>query len=318
MKVANYPTVYIAGPTASGKSDLALRLADEFDSVIISADSMQIYRGLDIGTAKVSQDVREKYEHKLIDIVDFDEEFSVAEYANLAKREIESAKNRGKLPIVVGGTGLYFESLLYPMSFGNTVKNEELREELSREYERLGADKLHEKLRELDPESALRLHPNDVKRVIRALEIVISTGKTLKENGDSAKCESDAIMIVLNDDRQKLYDRINSRVDLMFESGLVQEALSIGRFDCQSMQAIGYKEFAGCDFNLIDGKYFLSQDETERIKTLIKQHTRNYAKRQITWFKKYGFAKWFECEDQNGAISYAKSRISEYQKSLQY
>lgn len=302
--------IYIAGPTASGKSELAIRLAERFDSVIISVDSMQIYRGLDIGTAKVSRQIRDKFEHKLIDIVDCDAEFSVAQFAKMAKSEISSAMSRGKLPIIVGGTGLYFESLLYPMSFGNTLKNEELRNRLLEEYERDGAQKLHAKLLDLDPETANRLHPNDVKRVIRALEIIMTTGKTLSENGDRSGETPNVVMVALNTDRKKLYERINARVDEMFENGLIDEVYSVGRFDCQSMQAIGYKEFAGHTPKIIDGKCVLQSDEIEQIKSLIKQHTRNYAKRQITWFKKYDFIKWFDSEDLNGALAYITEQIN--------
>ena len=310
MKAYVYQPVYIAGPTASGKSDLAIRLAEEFDSVIISADSMQIYKGLDIGTAKVSKEIRNKYEHKLIDVVDFDEEFSVAQYAEMAKSAIEYTLNQGKLPIVVGGAGLYFDALLYPMNFGHTIKNDELRTRLSDEYDLLGAEAMHSKLRALDENAANRLHPNDRKRIIRALEIILTTGKTLKENGDKHIKDPNVIMVVLNTDREILYNKINARVDKMFDEGLINEVLSVGRFDCQSMQAIGYKEFADCEYEVINGKFVLSEQETERIKSLIKQHTRNYAKRQITWFKKYKFARWFECGDYDGAISYIKASMS--------
>lgn len=304
----NYQPIYIAGPTASGKSELALKLAEQFDSVIISADSMQIYRGLDIGTAKVSKEIRAKYEHKLIDIIDYDEEFSVAQFAELAKKEIDSAISQGKLPIIVGGTGLYFESLLYPMTFGKTIKNEELRSELAKEYEQFGARHMHDKLSELDSETAERLHPNDSRRIIRALEIILTTGKTLKQNSDNQPTPK-AVMVALNTEREKLYDRINERVDKMFEEGLIQEALSVGSFDYQSMQAIGYKEFSDCKYTKQDGQYLISNDELNRIKSLIQQHTRNYAKRQITWFKKYDFIRWFECGDYQNAIAYIKEQL---------
>ncbi|MBO4380636.1 MAG: tRNA (adenosine(37)-N6)-dimethylallyltransferase MiaA, partial [Clostridia bacterium] len=184
MQICDLQPVYIVGPTASGKSALALKLAREFDSVIISADSMQIYRGLDIGTAKESKEVLSEVPHKMIDIVDKDQEFSVAEYADMAKVEIAKALENGKLPIVVGGTGLYFEALLYPMSFANTVKNPELRNKLARELEKYGAKHLHDRLASLDSKTAERLHENDTKRVIRALEIILTTGKTLEENKD--------------------------------------------------------------------------------------------------------------------------------------
>ena len=303
-----YPPVFIAGPTASGKSALAIKLARKIDSVVISADSMQIYRGLDIGTAKESEQIRREIPHKLIDVVDANEEFSVAEFAQIAKIEIENAQKCGKLPIIVGGTGLYFESLLYPMSFAGTIKNVELREQLQSQLEQIGAEAMHEKLRELDEQTAQRLHVNDTKRVIRALEIIISTGKTLAQNSDE-RSDPDVIMVALDTDRSKLYDRINKRVDKMFDDGLVNEVLSVGDFSYQSMQAIGYKEFAGCNFTKTDDGYAIDDAELEQIKGKIKQHTRNYAKRQLTWFRKYDFVKWFDVEDQDGAIEYIESQI---------
>ncbi len=303
-----YPPVYIAGPTASGKSALAVRLASVFDSVIISADSMQIYRGLDIGTAKESVEIRNKIPHKLIDVVNANEEFSVAEFAQMAKAEISNAQNCGKLPIIVGGTGLYFESLLYPMSFANTIKNPELREELQAELQKNGALAMHNKLESLDKETADRLHVNDTKRVVRALEIILSTGKTLAQNSDERQ-EPDVIMIALDTDRAALYERINERVDKMFNDGLVNEVLSVGNFDYQSMQAIGYKEFAACHYQKNDGEYVVDDEELAQIKDKIKQHTRNYAKRQLTWFRKYSFVKWFDVNDQDGAIAYLTQEI---------
>lgn len=303
-----YPPVYIAGPTASGKSALAVRLASVFDSVIISADSMQIYRGLDIGTAKESVEIRNKIPHKLIDVVNANEEFSVAEFAQMAKAEISNAQNCGKLPIIVGGTGLYFESLLYPMSFANTIKNPELREELQAELQKNGALAMHNKLESLDKETADRLHVNDTKRVVRALEIILSTGKTLAQNSDERQ-EPDVIMIALDTDRAVLYERINERVDKMFNDGLVNEVLSVGNFDYQSMQAIGYKEFAACHYQKLNGEYVVNDEELAQIKNKIKQHTRNYAKRQLTWFRKYPFVKWFDVNDQDGAIAYLTQEI---------
>lgn len=304
------PPIYIAGPTASGKSALAVKLASKFDSVIISADSMQIYRTLDIGTAKEDISIREKIPHKLIDVVDPNEEFSVAEFARLAKTEIENAQNSEKLPIIVGGTGLYFEALLYPMSFANTNKNDVLRESLQKELQNIGAHAMHQKLQSLDPQAANRLHENDTKRVIRALEIVLSTGKTLEQNQDERQ-KPDVIMVALNTDRDVLYERINKRVDKMFDEGLVQEVLSVGDFSYQSMQAIGYKEFANCNFSVENGKYVVADAELDQIKDKIKQHSRNYAKRQLTWFRKYDFVKWFDINDVDGAIEYISQKIAE-------
>ncbi len=305
-----YPTIYIAGPTASGKSSLAIKLARLYPSVIISADSMQIYRGLDIGTAKEDASIRREIPHKLIDVVNADEEFSVAEFAQMAKVEIENAQNQGLLAIVVGGTGLYFESLLYPMSFAGTIKNQELRDKLQSELDEIGAEAMHEKLRALDEQTANRLHVNDTKRVIRALEIIMSTGKTLAQNSDSRE-KPDVIMIALTTEREKLYERINQRVDLMFAQGLVNEVLSVGSFDYQSMQAIGYKEFADCAYQKTDNGYIVDKAQIEQIKDKIKQHTRNYAKRQLTWFRKYDFVKWFDTDNQNGAIEYLQNQIKQ-------
>lgn len=303
--------IYIVGPTASGKSELAARLARQFNSVIISADSMQIYRGLDIGTAKESKSVRDELDYRLVDIVNADSQYSVAEFAQAAKTAIADALQNSKLPIIVGGTGLYFEALLYPMSFANTVKNPQLRQQLQDELEQYGAQYLHDKLTELDLITAQRLHENDTKRVIRALEIIITTGKTLQENADDNRQTPDAIMVGLNTDRAVLYERINNRVDAMFENGLVQEALTVGNFEYQSMQAIGYKEFKNCQYSVgNDGNYVIEAEEINRIKELIKQHTRNYAKRQLTWFRKYDFCKWFECGDYDGAIQYISEQLA--------
>ncbi len=304
----NLQPVYIVGPTASGKSALAMRLAKELDGVIISADSMQIYRRLNIGTAKDSYDERREVEHQMIDIRDPDEEFSVAEYAELASACISNALERGKSPIIVGGTGLYFDALLYPMSFGGAKKDEQVRGYLEKIAAALGPEGLHDLLAELDSEAAARLHANDVKRVIRALEVVITTGKTMAENADVRE-DPDVIIVGLNTEREALYEKINARVDAMFEQGLVDEALSVGSFEYQSMQAIGYKEFAGCNYSVMDGKYVVPDEELEVIKDKIKQHTRNYAKRQLTWFKKYSFVKWFDCADGDGAIEYIKQQL---------
>lgn len=313
MKIVanNLDPIYIVGPTASGKSALAVEVARIFDCVIISADSMQIYKGLDVGTAKVEKSLQEEIEHKLIDIVNADEEFSVAEFANLARQEIQNAQQRGKLPIVVGGTGLYFEALFYPMSFAGTVKNPDLREQLNDDLNKFGAHSLHQRLAELDQESADRLHENDTKRVIRALEIILTTGKTLKQNRDDIEKPS-VFVVGLNTDRAVLYDKINKRVDQMFEQGLVDEVLRIGNFGYQSMQAIGYKEFAGINYKVVDGKFVLDEKDLLEVKDKIKQHSRNYAKRQLTWFRKYDFVNWFDCSDMQSAIKFIENHVQSH------
>ncbi len=304
--------VYIVGPTASGKSDLAFRLAKICGGVIISADSMQIYKGLNIGTAKDSAERMQKVEYRLIDILPPTGEYSVAQFAVDAKKCIDDALKEGKLPIVVGGTGLYFEALLYPLSFSSTSSNAALRAELDAELKRYGAEYMHERLKTLDSKTAERLHTNDTKRILRALEIVIDSGKPMSENVDT-RPQPDVIMVGLNTDRAKLYEKINLRVDKMFDSGLVDEVLSVGTFDCQSMQAIGYKEFRGCPYSVLeDGgkvKTIISPDKIESIKEKIKQDTRNYAKRQLTWFGRYPFVKWFDCEEINSALNYLLEQI---------
>ena len=199
--------------------------------------------------------------------------------------------------------------MLYPMSFAGTDKNSALRESLQEDFSRLGAQAMHDRLRELDPATAERLHPNDEKRVIRAIEINLSTGKTLAENEDKRQ-DPDVIMVGFDTERAKLYERINDRVEEMFKQGLVREALGVGNFDLQSMQAIGYKEFKDCKYKLENGNYILDSEEEEQIKILIKQHTRNYAKRQLTWFRRYKFVKWFEAGEYDGAIRYVCEELN--------
>lgn len=305
----NLQPIYVLGPTASGKSEFAYRLAKACDSVVISADSMQIYRGLDVGTAKESKERRDEIEYKLIDFLPSTAEYSVAEFAESAKKEIASALERGKLPIIVGGTGLYFESLFYPLSFGRTGKNDEIRTRLEKELEDFGAEYLHSKLEKIDPETANKLHVNDTKRVIRALEIALSGDKTKSEIADY-RVSPDVIAVGFNTERAVLYDRINARVDEMFDNGLVNEVYSVGTFDCQSMKAIGYKEFADYAPNKdSDGIFVLKPEEIDDIKEKIKKNTRNYAKRQLTWFRRYDFVRWFECGDFDDALSFVLEKL---------
>lgn len=302
--------VYVLGPTASGKSEFAYRLAKSCESVVISADSMQIYRGLNVGTAKESVERRREIDYKLIDFLPSDSEYSVAEFAESAKAEIENALDLDKLPIIVGGTGLYFESLFYPLSFGKIGKNDALRKELEAELAEKGAEFMHRKLEELDGETANKLHVNDTKRVIRALEIALSGEKTKSQIIDNVE-KPNVLAIGFNTDRAVLYEKINARVDEMFDMGLVDEVYSVGNFDCQSMKAIGYKEFRDYTSKIVDGKYVLTESEIDEIKEKIKKNTRNYAKRQLTWFRRYDFVKWFECGDFDGALDFVLSKLSE-------
>lgn len=280
--------IFIVGPTASGKSDMAMSIAKTFDCEIISCDSMQIYKGLNIGTAKESEENRQKVKHYLIDVVNFDEEFSVVQFQKHAFEAMDEIWQKGKTPLIVGGTGLYVESLLKPLSFSNTDKDTAIREQLKNDLEKYGAVELFRRLSEVDSETAKKLSVNDTKRVIRALEIFYKTGKPKSQLQDETqKPNFDYLMIALDMDRALLYERINKRVDNMIMKGLVQEAMSVDNFGYQSMQAIGYKEFKDYNgFNLFE--------VTEKI----KKNTRNYAKRQLTWFRRYKEANWINAFDE--------------------
>ncbi len=283
--------IAVGGPTASGKSALALSLAEELDGEIISCDSMQIYRKMDIGTAKPTADEMARIPHHMIDVCDPRMNFSAADWAEGAARAIKDVTSRGRMPIICGGTGMYLDALLRPTSFseGSTScdTSESFRHEMQEYAEKHGNDALHEKLREIDPESADAIHKNNVKRVIRALEIYHTTGKTKTEAdrmttvGDSPY---DCRVITLDyEDRSILYDRIDRRVDVMIDDGLeaeIRSLLDTGALirGTTAAQAIGYKEM----LLYTDGEFPL-----EEAAELIKKNTRNYAKRQITWFKRY-------------------------------
>ena len=271
----------ICGATASGKTALSLACAKAFNGEIISADSMLVYKGLDIGTAKPSVDEREGIPHHLIDVVSPMESFSVSDYEAVALPIVERLLSEGKTPIICGGTGFYINSILYKSQFGNVGANEELRakyEELAKEY---GNEYVHDILKQKDPESAKKLHPNDLKRVIRALEIFDVTGKAKSEQQDTPMPRFDFVSVSIEYPRDKLYNRINLRVDEMFKSGLMDEVQGLldngVTEDMQCMQGIGYKEVA---------EGLKAGWTEEEIKELIKKNTRNYAKRQQTFFKR--------------------------------
>ncbi len=282
----------IAGATASGKSKAAVELAKKLNGEIISMDSMQIYKHMDIGTAKVTLQEMENIPHHMIDIVEPNMPFSVSDFVKLAKDKINEITARGKLPILAGGTGLYFESLIYPFNFGGAKSDEDIKNNLYKQLEQFGAEYLHKKLMEIDPIDGAKIHPNNTKRLIRALEIYEITGNTKTNNSINKQLLYDLDMYVLDWDREILYDRIEKRVQIMFDNGLqkeIENLLEVGiTFDMQSMQGIGYKEFA----SYFDGKCSLDD-----VKNAIILNSRHYAKRQITWFKRYDFAKFIKFED---------------------
>ncbi len=283
MIVSDKKTIIIAGPTASGKTALSIELAKELNGEIVAADSMQIYKYMEIGTAKPTIDEQEGIPHHMLSIVDPKDSYSVSMYKDDALRCLEDIYNRGKVPIIVGGTGLYINALTYDMDFSNAVKNESYREELKAIARDKGENELFKLLEQKDAIAAARIHENDVKRVIRALEVVSVTGKSLYEKQDSFKEKKPPFpyeIVAINIERETLYDRINRRVQIMIEIGLLDEMkqlLDMGvTKEMQSMQGIGYKQ-------LFD--YFENKITLEEAITLIKKETRHYAKRQLTWFR---------------------------------
>lgn len=277
----------VVGPTASGKTALAIELANLFAGEIISCDSMQIYKYMDIGTAKPTAEEQKRAVHHLIDIVEPDVNFSCADYAALAKEKIDEITSRGKLPVFCGGTGLYIEHVLNNTSFSEAGKDDEYRVFLQNKANEEGEIAVHELLREIDPDAASSIHPNNIKRVIRALEIFHVTGKnktTWDKESKEVESPYDSRMIFLDfRDRGKLYERINKRVDLMLEDGLVDEVYDLYcvkgmRLSDTARQGIGYKEII---------EYFEGKCTLEYAVERIKQGSRNYAKRQLTWFNRY-------------------------------
>ena len=285
----------ITGPTGIGKTSLSLELAKDLNGEIISSDSMQIYKYMDIGTAKISPSEMGDIPHHLIDVVYPDEDFSVADYKIKAKKSIGEINERGKLPIVVGGTGLYINSLVYNLDFTKVVYDEEIRNKYELLAEDKGLEYIHNLLEVVDPISAKKINVNDKKRVIRALEIYDVTKTPMSEyNKDFRKENIDynLVMICLNMDRTKLYDRINNRVDVMMEEGLLEEVKSLinmgYKADSVALQGIGYKELI----------LYLNKSLTlEESINLIKQKSRNYAKRQLTWFRRDPRIKWINIDE---------------------
>lgn len=276
--------ICVVGPTASGKTALSLEIAKAVNGEIICADSMQIYKYFDIGTAKPTEDEVSQVTHHLFDFIEPSEDFSVAKYVKLAENVINDIKNRGKVPIIVGGTGLYVNSLINGNDFAkNDIDNQELRAELMVDVEKFGKESVYEMLKEIDVESYEKLHFNDVKRVIRAIEVYKTTGKTISEHNRQTKLipkKYDATIIFLNpSSREYLYERINKRVDIMIELGLIDELKSLiakGYFVGTAAQAIGYKELI---------PYINGEDSLKNCLEVMKMESRRYAKRQITWFK---------------------------------
>ena len=307
------PLIILTGPTAVGKTELSINLAKSLDADIISADSMQIYEYMDIGSAKVTKEEMNGVTHYLIDEVKPNYAFSVSEFQSRANKYIEKIHQEGKNVLVTGGTGLYLNSLIYNMDFAKSDANNELRDKLQQELKENGIDYMHQKLKELDSDAADRIHKNNTKRVIRALEVCLS-GEKMNDFSNDLKFNEkyEPIIIVLNRDREHLYERINKRVDIMMDCGLIDEVknlLSMGYTkDMISMQGIGYKEI----IKYLDGEYTL--DEAVEI---IKRDSRRYAKRQLTWFRRYKDAKWFNLDEYSDKKELEKEVNNYIEKRLQ-
>lgn len=289
--------VIIVGPTAVGKTDSSIQIAKRLNGEIISADSMQIYRQMDIGTAKIREDEMDGVRHHMIDIVDPCDEFSVSDFQERAYRCIEDISSRGKLPIVVGGTGLYINSLVYKLDFSETHSDQSIRDIFYRYAEVYGNEYIHDRLRVVDPETAKKLSINDTKRIVRALEVYQLTGSPMSEYNKNFREENDNFNLAfmgLTMDRQILYDRINTRVDKMIEEGLIDEVKNLldngYTSNCTSMKAIGYKE-------VID--YIEGELSYEDMISILKRNSRRFAKRQLTWFRRDRRIEWFYKDQYN-------------------
>lgn len=301
-----YNSIIILGPTASGKTDISINLAKQLNSEIINADCMQIYKELDIGTAKASIEEQDGIKHHLLDFVEPTKEFSVSEYRDLALPIIENLIKENKVPIIVGGTGFYVQSLLLDNNYGNSYKSEELRLQLKDLASEKGNMEVYNILKDVDPESAETIHPNDLKRVIRAIEIFKLSGhkkselkRTMQTNMQNS---IKPLIIVLNRNRDELYNRINLRVDLMIKAGLVDEVKHLVSkynltIDNQCMQGIGYKEILDYINNIVDIDTAIEN---------IKINTRHYAKRQLTWFRNQVDALWINLSEtpKDDAVKY--------------
>ncbi|WP_458397057.1 tRNA (adenosine(37)-N6)-dimethylallyltransferase MiaA [Anaerotignum sp.] len=292
------PLIVIGGPTACGKTGFSIKLAKEIGGEIISADSMQVYRYMDIGTAKVTPEEADGVPHYLIDEFDPDEEYNVMLFQQKAKAYMEQIWAKGKVPILVGGTGFYINALLYDNDFTETDNDTSYREECYRLAQEQGPEVLYERLMEIDPEYAAIMHANNVKRVTRALEYHYLTGQKFSEhNAEQKEKETpyDAAVIILSMDREKLYERIELRIDIMMEQGLLEEVkglLDKGYTpELVSMQGIGYKEFI---------PYFNGECTLEEAVTQLKTNTRRFAKRQLTWFRRQIEGLWVDMSSSTG------------------
>ena len=300
------PLIILTGPTAVGKTKLSIALAKAVNGEIISADSMQVYKYMDIGSAKIKEEEMCQVPHYLIDVLEPDEEFHVVRFQEMAKKAMEEIYAKGKIPILTGGTGFYIQAVVKDIDFSKDSEKSPIREKLEKMAEEKGGEYLHQKLQLVDPKSAEKIHANNVKRVIRALEYFELTGEPISSHNErEAAKESpyNTAYFVLNDLREKLYKRIDARVDLMLQEGLVQEVSMLAKKgytkDMVSMQGLGYKEI----LSYLDGTYTL-----EEAIYILKRDTRHFAKRQLTWFKREQDIIWVNKNE----FHYQEDRILNY------
>ena len=301
------PLIILAGPTAVGKTSLSIRLAKETGGEIISADSMQVYRHMDIGSAKITKEEMEGVPHYLVDMLEPEEEFNVVRFQQMAKEAAERIWEKGKIPLVVGGTGFYIQALLYDIDFTENDGDESYRRQLEQKAsDEEGASELYEMLKTVDPKAAQEIHPRNIKRIVRALEFYHQTGKKISEHNETQRQKMSPYnyaYFVLTDERGRLYERIDRRVDLMMEQGLLDEVRYLKergvRKDSTAIQGLGYKEL----YAYLDGEYPL--DEAVRI---IKRDTRHFAKRQLTWFKRERDVIWAD----KSVIGQDEQKLADY------
>ena len=301
------PLIILAGPTAVGKTSLSIRLAKETGGEIISADSMQVYRHMDIGSAKITKEEMEGVPHYLVDVLEPEEEFNVVRFQQMAEEAAERIWEKGKIPLVVGGTGFYIQALLYDIGFTENDGDESYRRQLEQKAsDEEGASELYEMLKTVDPKAAQEIHPRNIKRIIRALEFYHQTGKKISEHNETQRQRESPYnyaYFVLTDERSRLYERIDRRVDLMMEQGLLDEVRYLKergvRKDSTAMQGLGYKEL----YAYLEGEYPL--DEAVRI---IKRDTRHFAKRQLTWFKRERDVIWAD----KSVIGQDEQKLADY------
>lgn len=307
------PLIILTGPTAVGKTELSIRLAKMVHGSVISADSMQVYRHMDIGSAKIKKQEMQDIPHYLIDELEPTEEFHVVRFQEYARKYLKEIYAQGRIPVIVGGTGFYIQALLYDIDFTKEQEDTTYRNFLENLAKEQGGHALHEMLKKADPEAAEQIHENNIKRMIRALEFHHLSGQRISSHNETERQKESPYKFayfVLNDDRQKIYDRINARVDQMIEEGLIEEVKTLQKLGCSrhmvSMQGLGYKEILA---------YLEGESDLEDAIYKIKRDTRHFAKRQLTWFRREREVVWVDkqdfCYDNDRILSYMQNILTE-------